>query len=137
LGDSDDEFALFAFHFLEQIHPEIIPEIVREAQSLFQDGKPGRFFRSLSLSALADTLGDIGQAEPSLIAQLGELLDWPYWEVRMKAVCALGRLRHNIPDATIRRLLDLRHDPQSRAVREAADETLAEILSLETGIEDD
>ena len=65
------------------------------------------------------------------------LLDWPYWEVRMKAAEALGAIHRNIPDHAIRRLLELRHDPQALAVREAADEALAEILSRESGMEDE
>jgi HEAT repeat protein len=137
LGDSDDEFALAAFQLLEELHPALVPEIVQEATSLFEGGTPGRFFRSLSVGFLAEMMGDVDQASPELIARLGELLDWPYWEVRMKAAQALGKLRRNIPDAIIRRLFELRHDPHSRAVREAADRALEEILSLETGIEDD
>ncbi len=39
--------------------------------------------------------------------------------------------------AAIHRLLELRYDSQSRAVRLAANSSLAAILSLETGIEDD
>jgi HEAT repeat protein len=137
LGDSNAEIALTAFQTLQKISPATIPEIVQEATALLEGGKPKHFFRTLSMRFLANVTGDMGQAAPDLIARLGELLDWPYWEVRMKAVQALGKLRRNIPDATIRRLLELRHDPHSRAVREAADEALAEILSLETGIEDD
>ncbi len=137
LGDSNSEIALTAFEILQQIHPAIIPEIVQEATTLLEGGKSGRFFRTLSVGFLADVLGDMGRAAPDLIARLDELLDWPYRQVRLKAVQALGKLRRNIPDATIRRLLELRHEPNSRAMREAADEALAEILSLETGIEDD
>ncbi len=137
LGDSNDTLALVAFQLLQQIHPAIIPDIMQEALSLFQGGKPGRFFRTLSASFLADIIGDIGHVRSDLIAYLGELLDWPYWGVREEAAQALGKLRRNIPDAIIRRLLALRHDVRSRAVREAADTALAEILSLETGIEDD
>jgi hypothetical protein len=57
----------------------------------------------------------------------------------MKAIQALGKLRRNIPNEAIRRLLQLRRDPdpKMRAVREAADDALAEILSLEAGIEDE
>jgi len=55
----------------------------------------------------------------------------------MKAAKALSKLCRSIPDLAIRCLLELRHDPQSQAVRTAANNTLAEILSLETGIEDD
>lgn len=130
-------FNQVAFQILQEIHPAIIPEIMQEATKLLQGGRPSRFFRSLSMSFLADAIGNMGCATPELIARLGEMLDWPYWEVRMKAVQALGKLRRNIPDATLRRLLELRSDPHSRAVCEAAEEALAEILSQEAGIEDD
>jgi HEAT repeat protein len=137
LGAENSEFALTAFQLLEQLQPELIPEIVQEAATLFESGTPGHFFRSLSLSFIADLIGDVDQATPDLVARLGELLDWPYWEVRAKAAKALGRLRRNIPDEIVRRLFVLRHDSCSRAVREEADKALEEILSQESGIEDD
>lgn len=124
------------FEIVRELQPELLAEIRQEAMSILEGGQPGRFFQSIRMSFLADTIGNMGRATPELLARLGDLLDWPYWEVRMKATQALGKLRRNIPDAMIRQLLDLRHDPRSRAVREAADEALAEILSLETGIED-
>ncbi len=67
------------------------------------------------------------------------MLDHPFWQVRLKAIQAFGRLRRNIPDVAIQRLLAFRRDPdpRMRAVREAADDALAEILSLEAGIEDE
>jgi len=126
-----------AFQLLQEIHPAVIPEIVQEARSLLQGGVPGRFFSALALSSLAEASGESERPTPELLARLGELLDWPHWEVRMKAAQALGKLRRNIPDSALRRLLALQSDPRSRAVREAANEALAEILSLETGIEDD
>lgn len=89
------------------------------------------------MNFLADTIGKMEHATPELMARLGKLLDWPYWEVHLKAVQALGQFRRNIPDATLCRLLELRHDPHSRAVREAVEEALAEILAREAGIEDD
>ncbi len=55
----------------------------------------------------------------------------------MKAIEAVGKIRRNIPDAAIRHLYNLRRNDPVRAVRDAADDALAEILSLETGIEDD
>jgi HEAT repeat protein len=125
------------FEILQEFHPTILPDIVQEVSTVLQGGKPGHFFSSLSMGFVAEIIGNMGRHVPELLERLGELLDWPYWEVRMKAAQALGKLRRNIPDATIRRLLELRHDPRSRAVREAADEALAEILSLETGVEDD
>lgn len=55
----------------------------------------------------------------------------------MKAAQALGAVQRNIPDRAIRRLLELRQDPDSRAVREAADNALREILSRENGMEEE
>lgn len=49
----------------------------------------------------------------------------------------MGKIRRKIPDAAIRLLYDLRRNDPVQAVRYAADDALAEILSLETSIEDD
>ena len=66
-------------------------------------------------------------------------MDWHYWQVQVKAARALGQIRRNIPDVAIRRLLVMRNErgPLTRSVSEAADDALSEILSLETGIEDE
>ncbi len=43
----------------------------------------------------------------------------------------------HLPDAALQRLLTLRDDPESQAVRNAAYDSLAEILSFDTGLEDE
>jgi HEAT repeat protein len=80
-----------------------------------------------------------GYTTPRVLAKVTELLDWPYWQVRMEAAETLGELRRNIPDAALRRLLALRRnsDPLMKPVCSAADNALAKILSIEDGIEDD
>lgn len=55
----------------------------------------------------------------------------------MEAIQALGKVRRNIPDEAIKRLYNLRLNSPSLLVQAVADDTLAEILSLETGVEDD
>ena len=69
--------------------------------------------------------------------RLVPLLDWHYWQVRVKAARALGQIRRNIPDVAIKRLLVMRGERGAlmRSVSEAADDALLEILSLVTGIE--
>lgn len=79
---------------------------------------PAGVLASRPRSQIADAIKGIGRACPLMVAHLSESLNRPYWQVRMKAAQTLGRLRRNIPDATIQRLLELRHDPLSRAVRE-------------------
>ena len=76
-------------------------------------------------------------ALPSILNRLTELISWPHWQVRTNAAQALGSIHRSIPDPAIRRLLELRHQDPVQVLREAADDALAEILSLETGIEDD
>ena len=121
---------------LKQLHPEAFRAIVPLAEAMLRGEPPMGVFASRIQSRIADTIGAIGRSEPRLLAILTELLAWPYWQVRMKAAQACGKIRRNIPDAAIQRLLELRFDPQSRAVREAADDALVEILSLENSLED-
>jgi HEAT repeat protein len=94
---------------------------------------------TLTQMFIAETIGSLGLTLTPLLEKLTELLNWPHWQVRLKAIEALAQLRRNIPDSAIRRLLELRRDldPKMQAVREAADDALAEILSLETAIEDE
>jgi HEAT repeat protein len=70
----------------------------------------------------------MGVCSPTLLDVLTQMLYWPYWEVRMKAAQALGKLQHEIPDETIHRLFALCEDPESRAVRQVANEALKKIL---------
>lgn len=137
LGDSEQSVREAAAETLKQAHPEALHALASEAVSLLQEQKSGSPFDSVAHAFFADLVKHVGYASPAVFERLTELLDWPYWEVRVKAIRAFGELRRSIPDKAIRRLLELRDDPQSRAVRQAADEVLAEILSLETGIEDD
>lgn len=86
---------------------------------------------------IAETVALMGRATPAVLEMVIELLNHPFWEVRVRAVQTLGTLRRNIPDSAIRRLLELRKDLTSPDTRLAADQALAEILSLEQGMEDE
>jgi HEAT repeat protein len=137
LGDSDLSVREAAIKVLQQSHPSVFSDLAPEAMAILLGQGSGKILGSLAQGFIAETIGNMQHASYKLLQQLMQLLDWPYWEVRMKAVEALGKIRRNIPDAAIYRIFELRHDSQSRAVREAADDALAEILSLETTIEDD
>ncbi|WP_161975479.1 HEAT repeat domain-containing protein [Tengunoibacter tsumagoiensis] len=139
VGCNREDLALAAFQLLRQHQPEIIPEILQEAVSLFAGSRPGRFFQQLSTYFIVCVTKYVSreQVEPGWINRLGELLDGPDWEVRAQAAQNFGSLQRTIPDTIIRQLLRLRHDPHSRAVRTSADKALAAILSLENGLEDD
>lgn len=108
----------------------------QEAQSLLEHGVLGPLFSSQIHVWLVGTLQDMALLEPDQLRALTQLLDWPYWEVRASAIRGLRSLRPTLPDAVLERLMALRHDGESLDVRRAADDTLGELLSLETGIED-
>jgi HEAT repeat protein len=137
LGDSNEAVRDAVARVLYQKYPDVLPPVISEATAVLLRQGASLVFGSLSRGFIAELIGYAGQSSPALVEKLTSLLSWHYWEVRMNAVEALGKLQRNIPDESIRRLLDLRHDPQSPAVRKAADVALAEILSLEAGIEDD
>ncbi len=136
LGDSDDRVRQIALRVVRAVRPEALVPVAQEALALLRHEGSGGVLGSVTQCFIAETLGLMERIPDQLSPTLVELLTWPYWEVRLHAAVALGRLQRNIPDAAIRRLLALRSDPDSRAVRLAATSTLAETLSLDTGIED-
>ena len=139
LCDEDMEVVRIAAFMLYQMYPEIIQSIFTEATNILQGKSSGTFLASITQSFITHVIEGIGYPVPEFLDKLTELLNWPHWLVRLNAIHALKKLRRNVPDEAIRRLLDLRRDPDPMmsAIRQAADEALAEILLLETGIEDD
>ncbi len=139
LADENGDVRDAAMQVLKKVAPQVVHDLVPQAMSILRGELVGNMFISLNQMFVADTISNLGLTSPGLLEKLTEPLDYPHWQVRLKAIQALGHLRRNIPDAAIRRLLAFRRDPdlKMRAVREAADDALAEILSLEAGIEDD
>jgi hypothetical protein len=86
---------------------------------------------------LAGTLRWFERLSPGLSAWLAETLAFPSWRVRAEAVLVFHRHHRNVPDVAIWRLYALRYDPESPYIRTQADQALAAILSLETGMEDE
>jgi len=115
---------------------ELVREVFAEAEAIVQGHPSGTYLGSLTQGWRAEIIGSLGKGEPELLDRVTQLLDWPHWQVRVKAADALGNIRRNIPDVALRRLLAMRQD-SIKAVRDAADDALAQILSLEAGIEDD
>ncbi len=79
----------------------------------------------------------MGYSTPMVFDRLVPLLDWHYWQVQVKAARALGKIKRNVPDVAIKRLLVMRRERGAlmRSVSEAADAALLGILSMVTGIE--
>ena len=136
LGDSATEVRHAAIEVLQDIHVEDLVTIKPGVEAIIHGQGTTIKLDSYVQCYIAKIIGEMVYAPPPLLDELTRLLDWPYWEVRMKAAEALGKLHRNIPDPAILRLFELRDDSQSKAVSIAADDALAEILSVES-IEDD
>jgi HEAT repeat protein len=140
LGASDDNalsVISIAAEALYKTHPEVFAEVAQQAEAILRGEPIGSMFASRVQSRVANIVQCLGQATAAVLDMVSDLLDWPYWEVRMRAARALGAIHRNIPDRAIRRLIELRRDPEAQAVCKAADEALVEILSRESGMEDE
>jgi HEAT repeat protein len=126
-----------AWDTLKKTHPDALSAVAQEAQAILLGQGYGPILGSLAQSFLADLISCVEHPSPGMFEKLHQMLYWHYWEVRQKAAETLGKIRRNIPDATVQRLMELRHDPQSRSVREATENTLTKILSPETHSEDE
>jgi HEAT repeat protein len=137
LSDDAGSVRVGAIKILQQRSPDSLSLIVAEAIAVLEKRPAGFILGSLLQGSFLDIIQRSGYTSPLVLAKVTELLDWPHWQVRKKACETLDELRRNIPDAAITRLLALRRDPDPlmKSVRRAADDALAEILSLEDGIE--
>ncbi len=136
LGDSSEEVRLAALDQLLRGHPETRHHIVSEVTKVLLHQQTSTIIESAAHSFLLEIISQM--EEPirlSIYNRLMELLDWPHWEVQMKAAQVLGTMHQNTPAEVVARLLTLRKESGSRTVRVAADDALAELLSLERGFE--
>jgi HEAT repeat protein len=137
LGSNHTEICRLAFQHLQITHPAVLKELVPVLKAIVRGEPVQGAFAARMHYRIAETVALMGRATPAVLEMVTGLLDHPFWEVRSRAAKTLGTLRRNIPDSAIRRLLELRKDPESPDVRAAAGQALAEILSLEQGIEDE
>lgn len=144
LGDSSRVVraeALSSLKNLRRTHANMLLALVSEALSALQGDNVGGCFDALAESYIArmvgEVIGDTGRAPTALITLLTDLLHHPHWQPRSHAAQAIGKLRRGVPDEAIRRLMELRSKGNLQADHQAADDALALVLSLETGIEDE
>ncbi len=137
LGSNHRTICQLAFQHIQAAYPDELTELVPALKAQLRRELLQGAFAPRMHHRIAETVAALGRATPPVLEMVTELLDHPFWEVRANASQTLGILRRNIPDRTIQRLLELRRDPESPDVRASADLALAEILSLEQGMEDD
>ena len=126
-----------AIETLQQTHPQALVALVPQAEAIMLGGPVTGVFTSLQQWHIANVLERMSRATSAHFALLTAMLDWPHWEVRVKAMRAFGSIRRNVPDAALHRLMTLRNDAPLLIERNAANDALAEILSLEQGLEDE
>lgn len=132
LADSNREVRHVAIDILKKTHPETLLSVEPEAVAVLLDQEPTGILGSIVQRAFVNFVGERKSPSPHLLASLKECLSWMHWEVRMEAARTLGEIHRNIPDDIIKQLDKLQRDPESEAVREAASEALAKILSFES-----
>jgi HEAT repeat protein len=137
IADEDEQVRATALRLLQEVDPDALAPVIEEASAFLLGQGSGQVIGSLVQRSIASAISELGRAPADLVAYVGELLDWPHLDVQREAAQALGKLRRNVPDRAIEKLLALRRTSIAPLVRRAADDTLSEILSLETGIEDD
>ncbi len=135
LGDDAYDVRNTTMVLLKQIAPKLLVEVETEAINILTTGTQGHILGSLAQGFVAEVIGDMEVSSPILIERLAQLLDWPYWQVQVKTIQALGKIRRNIPDNLVERLREMRKH-SVKTVAYAADDALGEILSVEA-IEDD
>jgi HEAT repeat protein len=153
-----------ALAVLVRTHPEALGPVADEALSVIRGEAPGPILSTIGRSATAellstrngigrtaegstfgpieDTAGAVSSSprvigSNTILRLLGSYLHDEFWEVRMTAVLALRNYLRQVPDDMSADLYKLRHDGESRGVRETADDTLIAILSNDGGIEED
>jgi HEAT repeat protein len=137
LGESEERVRLAAFDVLREVYPELLPGIQAELTALLAGTGSSRIVNAAVESFLCDLMRNMDEVPLFWREKLTSLLDpsW-YWEVRVKAAQALGKLRRDIPQEAVERLKAMRNDPGSRAAQMAADDALAEILSFEPSVDE-
>ncbi len=138
LGDTSVQVREAAIKALRANYPEVLSSFQAEARSILEQKQaPGEILGSPLQSFIAGMIGEMGLVSSAYIQKLQELLFWPHWQVQLQAIESFRTLHRPIPDTAIKQLLYLRQHSPARPVRQAADDALAELLSLETGIEED
>lgn len=138
LGDISDSVREAAIKALRANYLEVLSSFQAEARAILeQKQSPGNILGAPVQSFIARMIGEMGLASFDHIQKLNDLLFWPHWQVQLNAIESFRKLHRSIPDDAIRQLLYLRQNSQALCVRQAADNALAELLSLETGLEED
>jgi HEAT repeat protein len=135
LSDANAEITTAAIRSIAKLEPSQ-PSLVQE--SLRAVANPSSLVTSEGFGAsqvqgwAIQLLRTVRGRFPPKTVYFSELLYWPYWRIREQSATALGAQPYRVTDTAISRLYELRHDRDSSAICQAAEESLASILPLDT-----
>jgi HEAT repeat protein len=129
LGDAAHEVREVAIEILGEHFPAVLQTLVAQARAVLAGQLPEGPLATHLQTCWARTLREQEDITPMQAERLLALLDWPYWQVRHRALQALTTHRRRTPTAARRRAEELTADPDSPLVREAAHAVLAEWTS--------
>jgi HEAT repeat protein len=125
LGDQAHDVREVAIEILAEHFPAVLQTQVAQALAVLAGQMPDLPLATHLQTCWARTMGEQEGITHAQAEHLMALLDWPYWEVRYKALQALTKHRRWAPDAASTRAGELTSDPDSLMVREAAQALLA------------
>jgi HEAT repeat protein len=112
-----------ALQALQSFYPDAFAAIVQEATQILLGEEAGSYFRPLVEQRLAEMIQQRKLTLAEAVATLGELFASPSPMTRVDALQALEAILEagaTLPPATREQALNLRSDPASRSVQEAA-----------------
>ena len=136
LGDQAEQVRSAALEVLNTRAPDALADVTKEAIAILNGEPAGTILGSIAKTIFCQQAGEMQLASRELLDELTKLLSWPHWQVRVSAAKALGSIRRKILKDAILGLRTLRLQDPVHTVRKAADDALAEILSLETSDDD-
>jgi HEAT repeat protein len=125
--------AIRALSYFDQMTLDVL---VSEAEAILLGLRPRAIFKSVLQRCIVKMLGDMEIVDEAINNRLMRyFIDNQLWEVKVEVATALGKIGHRIPDEATSYLYKLRSLHEFPKVREAADDALAKILSMDEGIE--
>ena len=121
---------------LAVLAPDRLEGARRGAVAILEGGEPGEPLGAMRARHRVEALGRLPRQLAGHKQELSEALEHPHWRVRLAAAGAFGAMRRSIPNRALSRLLEMRLRDPAPVLREAVDGVLAEVLSLETAVED-
>jgi HEAT repeat protein len=136
-GDLYSALTGHAAEALALTDPDALHVVARGAEAILAGQPPGPLLSSMVHSLFAQMVIERHIETPAVLAELAELLNWPYWQVRAGATWALAQFERPLPGIVRKRIEELMLDPESVAVRTVAMNAVTKLGSQQAGRSDE